>query len=113
MNALIRAEVLKLRTARSTLVLIGVIAVLGLLLAARVLQAAGRAGGPVRGTAEAWTQVLGAALTPTLLVVLVGGLAFTGELRHGSLTPTFLVTPRRGHVVVAKALASVLVAGSW
>ena len=110
MNALVRAELLKLRTARSTLALVGFIAVLSLLSAARVLQAAGRAGGPVRGTAEAWIQVLGAALTPVLLVVLVGGLAVTGELRHGSLTPTLLVTPRRDRVVVAKVLASVLVA---
>ena len=108
MNALVRAELLKLRTARSTLALIGFIAVVSLLSAARVLQAAGRAGGPVPGTAEAWTQVLGAALTPTLLVVLLGALAYTGELRHGSLTPTLLVTPRRDRVVVAKVLASVL-----
>jgi hypothetical protein len=109
MTALVRAELLKLRTARSTIVLLGFIAVLGLLSLARVLQAAGRAGGPVPGTADAWTDVIGAALAPTLLVVLVGALAFTGEVRHGSLTPTLLVTPRRGSVVAAKMLASVLV----
>ena len=110
MKPLVRAELLKLRTARSTLALVGFIAVLSLLSAARVIQAAGRAGGPTGGTAEAWMHVLGAAMTPVLLVVLVGGLAVTGELRHGSLTPTLLVTPRRDRVIVAKVLASALVA---
>jgi len=108
MNALVRAELLKLRTARSTTVLLAVLLGLGLLLATRVVGAAGSAGGVTRGTADAWTQVLGAALSPTLLVLLVGVLAFTGELRHGSLTPTLLVTPRRGRVVVAKVVASAL-----
>jgi len=108
MNALVRAELLKLRTARSTIVLVAVVLGLGLLLATRVARAAGSAGGVTPGTADAWTQVLGAALSPTLLVLLVGVLAVTGELRHGSLTPTLLVTPRRGRVVVAKVVASAL-----
>jgi len=109
MNALVRAEVLKLRTARSTIALIAVVSGLGLLLVARVVGAAGSAGGVTPGTADAWTQVLGAALSPTLLLLLVGVLAFTAELRHGSLTPTLLVTPDRGRLVLAKVLASALV----
>jgi len=93
MNALVRAELLKLRTARSTIALVAVVLGLGLLFVTRVARAAGGAGGVTPGTADAWTQLLGSALSPTLLVLLVGVLAFTGEMRHGSLTPTLLVTP--------------------
>ncbi|WP_208020539.1 ABC transporter permease [Labedella phragmitis] len=34
--------------------------------------------------------------------VLLGALAVTGEVRHQTLTPTFLATPRRGLVLAAK-----------
>ncbi len=39
--------------------------------------------------------------------VVVGALSVTGEVRHLTLTPTFLAEPRRSRVLVAKALASV------
>jgi len=50
---------------------------------------------------------------PLVLVVLLGGLAFTQEFRYGTVTSTYLGEPRRARVLVAKwlslALASVLV----
>jgi ABC-type transport system involved in multi-copper enzyme maturation permease subunit len=39
---------------------------------------------------------------------LLGAMSITGEIRHGTIRPTFLATPRRGRVVVAKAAASAL-----
>jgi ABC-type transport system involved in multi-copper enzyme maturation permease subunit len=45
---------------------------------------------------------------PTLgyvFAVLLGALATTNEFRHQTLTPTFLATPRRGRVLVAKLIA--------
>jgi hypothetical protein len=44
----------------------------------------------------------------TLLLPLLGVLAVTSELRHGTLTPTLLVAPRRRRVVVAKMAACAL-----
>ena len=38
--------------------------------------------------------------------VIVGALSFTGEVRHHTLTPTFLAEPRRGVVLTAKMLSS-------
>jgi ABC-2 type transport system permease protein len=37
--------------------------------------------------------------------ILLGALATTAEFRHQTLTPTFLVTPRRSTVLVAKLIA--------
>jgi ABC-2 type transport system permease protein len=37
--------------------------------------------------------------------VLIGTLLVTGEFRHQTLTPTFLATPRRGRVLLAKLIA--------
>jgi ABC-2 type transport system permease protein len=44
-----------------------------------------------------------------LLILLLGIRSFADEFRHGTITPTLLVTPRRGQVVVAKMLAYALV----
>lgn len=44
-----------------------------------------------------------------LMVLILGVLAFTQELRHGTATSTFLVEPRRSRVLVAKWLALALV----
>lgn len=41
-----------------------------------------------------------------LFAALLGALSVTSEFRHGTIRPTFLVTPRRGSVLVAKVAAS-------
>ena len=50
---------------------------------------------------------------PLVLVVLLGGVAFTQEFRYGTVTSTYLVEPRRTRVLVAKwvtlALVSVVI----
>src|SRR5262245_6849733 len=43
-----------------------------------------------------------------LFAALVGAMAITAEIRYGTIRPTFLVTPSRGPVLVAKLAVSAL-----
>jgi ABC-2 type transport system permease protein len=43
-----------------------------------------------------------------LFAALLGALSITGEIRHGTIRPTFLATPRRARVIIAKVAASAL-----
>jgi ABC-2 type transport system permease protein len=108
MNALIRTELLKLRTARSTVLMLAAIAAVGMLQVTRLMRSAGAAGGIHPGTHDAWAQIMGGAQSGTLLVPLLGVLALTGELRHATLSPTLLVSPRRRRVMIAKMAACAL-----
>jgi ABC-2 type transport system permease protein len=44
-----------------------------------------------------------------LFAALLGAMSITGEIRHGTIRATFLVTPRRGRVVAAKVFVSTLI----
>lgn len=50
--------------------------------------------------------VLFASLLTRVLVFVMGVRVMTDELRHGTIVPTFLATPRRGRVLAAKAVAA-------
>jgi ABC-2 type transport system permease protein len=45
----------------------------------------------------------------SLFAALLGALSITTEIRHGTIRPTFLVSPQRGRVVAAKAVVCVLI----
>jgi hypothetical protein len=106
MNAQVRAELLKLRSTRTTLGLIA--ALLGLVVLVVLLHGASI---PVarlsRGSAQLMLVRWVALLAP-LFAALLGALSITSEFRHGTIRPTFLVTPRRGRVVAAKVGVSML-----
>jgi ABC-type transport system involved in multi-copper enzyme maturation permease subunit len=52
--------------------------------------------------------VLSAGTSAALFAALIGVMAITSEFRHGTIRPTFVVTPRRSRVISAKVLASLL-----
>jgi ABC-2 type transport system permease protein len=43
-----------------------------------------------------------------LFAGLLGAISFTAEIRHGTIRPTLLVTPRRGRIVLGKVFVSML-----
>jgi ABC-2 type transport system permease protein len=107
MSAL-RSELFKQRSTRTALSL--VVAMLGLVLFVVLLHGFGVAAENVDSTSKqltilfGWGEVLGA-----LFAALLGAMSITGEIRHGTIRPTFLVTPERRRVVTAKVWASMLI----
>jgi ABC-2 type transport system permease protein len=115
MTALIRAEWTKLFTTRLWLgMLIGGCLMAGGF-AALFTGCAGQAGNngqslPPVGTSSYEQAAFAVSTNATVLLLILGIIGMTQEYRHRTATPTFLVTPRRGRVVVAKLLAYGLVA---
>lgn len=54
-------------------------------------------------------NLLSAGTSAGLFAALIGVMAMTGEFRHGTIRPTFVVTPHRTRVILAKVLASLLI----
>jgi ABC-2 type transport system permease protein len=106
MTRLVHAELLKLRTTRTARALLVLAAVGTAALIAVVLLLAGRPGQPALGEDALRQLVLVPAQPLTLAALILGILGMAGELRYGTATPTFLVTPHRGRVVVAKLAAA-------
>lgn len=106
MNHLVRTELLKLTTTRTTLALVaagvGFAALIGMANGAT----AGDPGTAGLGSAEWVENVVGVSTVPAAVALLVGVLLSAGEYQHHTITTTFLATPRRSRVVAAKAVAS-------
>ncbi|MCZ2823933.1 MULTISPECIES: ABC transporter permease [unclassified Modestobacter] len=109
---LVRAEWTKLFTTRVWI---------GLLLGACVLSGAFAAlftafagnqdsGLPPLDSPEYARLAFSIATNATVISVVLGIIGITQEYRHRTATPTFLATPQRGRVVIAKLLAYALVA---
>src|SRR5215213_7638055 len=108
MSALIRAELLKLRTTRvfwiymaSTLAFVPLSVALAI------------SGGPKDlslATSDNIRNVIAAASAGGLVMLLLGISMTAGEFRHNTATTTFLITPDRRRVLAAKFAAGALVA---
>jgi ABC-2 type transport system permease protein len=107
-SALPRAELFKQRSTRTALGLFG--AMTGLILFAVLLHGLGVGSERVATASDQLTVVLGPGeRLGVLFAALLGTMSVTSEFRHGTIRPTFLVTPWRGRVVAAKVSASVLI----
>ncbi len=105
MTAQLRSELRKLRTTRTNL---------GLLLGLVALILFGVVAGAFSSEAdlsnlEAQRELIGNGAFAAVFAAMIGVLAMTSEFRHGTIRATFVFTPARMRVVVAKAAASFLV----
>lgn len=113
MTGLVRAEVLKVTSTRTWIVVCcgAVVLVLANLAIAAVFagwQPPGAPTPPGLDSAAGLRSMYAAAAGGTVFAVLLGVLGVTTEYRHGTATATFLGTPRRNRVTAAKLLAYLL-----
>jgi ABC-2 type transport system permease protein len=103
MKALIGAELLKLRTRTTAALLLATFALVPLTATVSIPKA-GVTGAPVPLDDPRLLAITvgGSFGVPEVLIVLLGGLAFTQEFRYGTVTSTYLVEPRRARILVAK-----------
>jgi len=95
MTALLKAELLKLRTTRTFAAIVGTAAALSLVLVAL---------GAILG-AETDPQALFTNNSITYVIVLLGAIAMTGEWRHRTITSSVLAAPDRLRLLTAKAVS--------
>jgi ABC-2 type transport system permease protein len=107
MNHLIRAELLKLRSLRTFWWTVA--ATLAFVPLTIVLAMQGGPGNASLDSTEGFRNVLAAASSGGILMIVIGILLMAGEFRFNTATSTFLITPRRSRVVGAKLAASCLV----
>jgi ABC-2 type transport system permease protein len=98
----IRAEILKLRTTRGALLLLlGAVAINIFTVVAPGENALVELAEPLHEQ----QAVLIASMLMRVLLLVLGIRAVTEEFRHGTITPTLLLAPRRHKLVAAKAIA--------
>lgn len=103
MTRLISAELLKLRSTRTALALIGSVVGLVVLIGLIATITADFAKDDVQTV-----DLLGIAGFAQVFALILGILAVTTEFRHGTITPTLTVAPDRVRLVLAKLVAHVL-----
>jgi hypothetical protein len=110
MRALISSEWMKQRSTRTSLGLFA--AMIGLVLLAVLLHSLLPA--EELGRADIQLMVLGRGeFLGALFAALLGALSITAEIRHGTIRPTFLFTPRRTRVIAAKVSVSVVIGAGF
>jgi ABC-type transport system involved in multi-copper enzyme maturation permease subunit len=111
MTALVRAEILKVRSSRTSLwLLLAMLAMVVLTATVSVPGAAAEDPPVALDDPLLLTVTVGNSFgVPLVLVLLLGGVAFTQEFRYGTITSTYLAEPLRGRVLLAKWVALALV----
>lgn len=111
MSAQLRSELLKQRSTPTNAGLFT--GMLGLVLFAVLLHSFGLSTNRL-GSGSDQLMVLGRAeILAAVFAALLGALSITSEIRHGTIRPTFLVSPSRGRVVAAKIWVSALIGAGF
>jgi len=105
-TALLRAELLKQRSTRTNLGLFATM--LGLVLLAVLLHGFGLPASNLDNAGNQLRLLAPGEIIGTLLAALLGAMSITGEIRHGTIRPTLLVSPGRIRLITAKVWVSLL-----
>lgn len=106
MADLVRIELLKLRTVRTTYALLATVALLTAVIAIAEASQAGNGSVAPLSTASGLTTVTTLTGWAMLLAAVLGVMISAGEFRHATATLTYLASPHRGRVLAAKATAA-------
>jgi ABC-2 type transport system permease protein len=109
-TALVRAELLKLRSTRILAwLLLATLVMVVVTVAVTIPSATSSSPGLALDEPALLSRVVGISVEISeVTMVLLGVLAFTQEVHYGTVTSTFLVEPRRHRVLVAKAVTLVI-----
>jgi ABC-2 type transport system permease protein len=111
MSGQLRSELFKQRTTRANaLLLASMVGLIALVVLLHMLTL------PAHDLSDRQGQlkVLGLGTTFGMVFAsLLGTISITGEIRHGLIRPTLLVTPKRGRVIVAKVAASAIAGAAF
>jgi ABC-2 type transport system permease protein len=101
MMAVVRAELLKVRTTRAVWAMLAATVALTALAVAGAVFVGGDSGVDLESE-EGVALALHVAATGAVFVLVLGTIIATGEVRHGTGADTYLTTPRRRRVLTAK-----------
>jgi ABC-2 type transport system permease protein len=107
MIALVRSELLKLRTLRSTAWAAAGLLAITLLTAGLATGDAGQKG--YRTAAQLRETILAVGYAAVFFLAVLGAIAAAGEYRHGTISQRFLANPARGRVLAGKLTAYFIV----
>jgi ABC-2 type transport system permease protein len=104
-TGLVRVELLKLRTTRLTFGLFAAAVGLSVLFSMLEASRAGTKSVAPLSTAAGLNSVITGGVLALLFAAVLGVTISSGEFRHETATTTYLATPKRSRVLVAKAVA--------
>ena len=110
MREQLRSELVKLRSTRTNLGLL--IGMIGLVLGIAILM--GFAVKPIELTKDEHQRAMfGLGLTGGFIAALIGVMSICSEFRHGTIRPTFIFTPKRERVLLAKLVSSTILGATF
>jgi ABC-2 type transport system permease protein len=107
---LTRAELRKLATTPAFLITLAITVALAVISVVADAYNAGKNGAAPLGTDAATYQMLKLGAVCCVAMLVLGIIAAGGEYRHRTIIPAMLITPRRGALVAAKAIAIAIAA---